>query len=108
MPSELIALVSCPQNLADSLAGSLVEKKVAACVNIIKEVTSVYRWEGNIEKDAESLLIIKTNSEVWTRFKQTVEELHPYEVPEIIAVPIEVGNQAYLNWLNQSVTTKSS
>ena len=108
MPCELIALVSCPQNLADSLAGSLVEKKVAACVNIIKEVTSVYRWEGNIEKDPESLLIIKTNSEVWTRFKQTVEELHPYEVPEIIAVPIEVGNQAYLNWLNQSVTTKSS
>lgn len=103
MSAELIALVTCPQNLAESIAESLVKEKLVACVNIIKEVTSVYSWEGTVEKDPESLLLIKTNKENWTEFQEKIEELHPYEVPEIIAVPIELGSQAYLSWLNNSV-----
>ena len=76
MSSELIALVTCPQNLAENIADSLVKEKLVACVNIIKEVTSVYRWEGNVEKDSESLLVIKTNQATFEEFREKVEELH--------------------------------
>ena len=103
MPQELIALVTCPKVIAEKMAVSLVEAQVAACVNIIAEVTSVYQWEDNIEKEPESLLIVKTNDSCWKAFEKKVNELHPYDVPEIISVSIEKGNKAYLDWLNQSV-----
>lgn len=106
MARPLIALVTCPQNLAESLASNLVERKLAACVNVIKEVSSIYLWTGNMEKDSESLMIVKTTMEVWQEFQAAVEELHPYDVPEIIALPIEIGNQAYLEWLKKSVKAK--
>ena len=103
MSKELVALVTCPQNKAEQLASTLVERKVAACVNIIEKVISVYRWEGNIEKDQESLLVAKTNTITWDDFEASVKELHPYDVPEIISFDIEKGNSAYLEWLNNSL-----
>lgn len=103
MSKELVAFITCPQNKAESIAFQLVEKKVCACVNIIDSVTSVYTWEGKVQKDSEALMIAKTNSTTWSSFESLVNELHPYDVPEIISVPIELGNQAYLDWLNKSL-----
>jgi periplasmic divalent cation tolerance protein len=103
MPGELVALVTCPPDKAEDLASSIVESRLAACVNIIGRVTSVYTWEGKIEKDSEALLIIKTNRKTYDAFEKRVKELHPYDVPEIICLPIELGSSAYLAWLNQSI-----
>jgi periplasmic divalent cation tolerance protein len=103
MPGEVVAFVTCPPDKADALATSLVESRLAACVNIISKITSVYTWEGKLNKDSESLLIIKTNRKTYDAFEKRVKELHPYDVPEIICVPIELGSSAYLAWLNQSV-----
>lgn len=103
MPGEVVAFVTCPCDKAEDLASSIVESRLAACVNIVAKVTSVYTWEGKLNKDSESLLIIKTNRKVYDAFEKKVKELHPYDVPEIICLPIEVGSPAYLNWLNGSI-----
>jgi len=103
MTGEVVALVTCPADKADGIAATLVADNLAACVNILPGVTSVYRWEGNIARDAESLLLIKTNSNLWSEFEKRVHEIHPYDIPEIICVPIEKGAKPYLDWLNASL-----
>lgn len=106
MPAgELVAFVTCPPDKAEELSTSIVESRLAACVNIVAGVTSVYTWEGKLNKDSESLLIIKTNVGAYEAFEKKVKELHPYDTPEIICLPIEKGSQAYLDWLNQSIRT---
>ena len=90
-------------DLASSMAESLVSNKLAACVNIINNVESVYQWQGKIEHDKEILLIIKTRQSLFSQVEKAIQELHDYELPEIIAVPIEAGQQKYLNWI-QSAT----
>lgn len=86
---------------AERLASSLVEERLAACVTLIRDVQSIYRWEGRIERSAEALLIIKTRRDVFEALKSKVEELHTYAVPEVIALPILEGNSGYLQWLNE-------
>lgn len=103
MADELVAFVTCPPDQADRIATAIVESRLAACVNILPTVTSVYAWEGDQHRDSETLLIIKTNRKNYEAFETKIKELHPYDLPEIICVPIELGSQAYLNWLNQSV-----
>lgn len=103
MAGEVVALVTCPGDKAEGIATALVEDELAACVNIVKQVTSVYRWEGTVKKDQESLLIIKTSKMVWETFVEKVSEIHPYDTPEIICVPIEAGSEPYLEWLNNSI-----
>lgn len=88
---------------ADRLARALVEERLAACVNRIKAVQSVYRWQGRVEQSEEELLIIKTKKELFDRLKTRVQELHSYSVPEIIALPILEGNESYLKWLGQQL-----
>jgi len=90
-------------DLASSMAESLVSNKLAACVNIINNVESVYQWQGKIEHDKEILLIIKTRQSLFSQIEKVIQALHDYELPEIIAVPIEAGQQKYLNWI-QSAT----
>ncbi len=107
MAGELIALVSCPPDKAHEVATKLVDARLAACVNVVKGVSSVYRWEGKVTTDDESLLVIKTNQTVWDSFQQMVQAVHPYDVPEIICVSIEKGNKAYLDWLNDSVALET-
>ncbi len=87
----------------EQLAQSLVEAKLAACVNLLPAVTSIYRWQGKLQKDVECLLFIKTRRDRFASLCETLRELHPYELPEIIAVPLIDGLPAYLSWLDQNL-----
>jgi len=80
---------------------ALVERGLAACVNILPGVESVYRWQGKIERDDEILLLIKSDTAHFSALEDTISNLHPYEVPEILAVPVEAGHQPYLEWIDQ-------
>ncbi len=83
------------------IAKILVENKIAACVNIIQNVISIYEWKGNIEEDSEYILLIKTTEEKSDLLIQKIQEIHSYETPEIIAFKIEKGSEKYLNWINE-------
>jgi periplasmic divalent cation tolerance protein len=109
MPSEAILVVtSLPdREVALKLAHKLVESRLAACVNVMAECTSVYRWKGKIETEPEVPVFIKTLKAHFPRIEQMVRKHHPYELPELIAVPISDGLKAYLDWLaieTQSLT----
>ena len=106
--SVLIGLVTCPPDHADALARALVEAGHAACVNVVPKVNSVYRWKGEVRRDDESLLVIKTALEHFDALKQAVLKLHPYELPEVIAVSVQRGHQPYLDWVLDSVSPKTS
>ena len=88
---------------AERIARELVERRLAACVNVVPGVTSVYRWKGKVEREEERLLLIKTTGERLPALRETLVALHPYELPEAIAVGIEGGHQPYLDWLDDSV-----
>ncbi|MDE2600524.1 MAG: divalent-cation tolerance protein CutA [Rhodocyclaceae bacterium] len=104
--SEVLLLLS---NLPDEasagvLAAHLVEHRLAACVNQLAPCRSVYRWQGQVEQASEIPLLIKTTRERYAAVEAAVRELHPYDVPELIAVPIELGLSAYLSWVAQECT----
>ncbi|MFA6349681.1 MAG: divalent-cation tolerance protein CutA [Candidatus Omnitrophota bacterium] len=88
---------------ADKISFALVSQRLAACVNILSGVRSVYRWQGKVESSKELLLIIKTNSLKVRALIKKVRSMHSYDVPEIIAVPITAGSSDYLEWINDSV-----
>lgn len=99
-----VVLVSCPDDeMAKSLAEGLIGHGLAACVNILSGMVSVYRWEGRLERARESLLLIKTRTDRFDALQAYVVAHHSYEVPEIIAVPIAAGLPAYLAWVDASV-----
>ena len=99
-----IVLCTVPdRDTAEQIAANLVTERLAACVNIVPGITSVYRWENRIEKDAEYLLIIKTHSAVFDRLQDSIKRQHPYELPEVIAVPIKDGLPEYLDWISTSL-----
>ncbi|MFQ5682538.1 MAG: divalent-cation tolerance protein CutA [Candidatus Binatia bacterium] len=85
------------------MARALVEERLAACVNRVRSVQSVYRWQGQVEESEEELLIIKTKRKRFESLKKRVQELHNYSVPEIIALPILEGNKDYLEWLEEQL-----
>jgi periplasmic divalent cation tolerance protein len=87
----------------ERLSRALVEERLAACVNRVGPVRSVYRWQGQIEQNDEELLIIKTKRALFERLKTRVQELHSYSVPEIIALPILEGSEPYLKWLKEQL-----
>src|SRR5690554_2158316 len=94
---HLIAWCSCPPDVADDIARTLVERRVAACVTLMPEARSTYRWQGTIEQAEETVLMIKTSAELWPELEAAVAELHPYEVPELIATPLTHGIGPYLD-----------
>jgi periplasmic divalent cation tolerance protein len=97
---HLIVYCTCPdEKTAEMIARALVEEGLAACINIVPMVKSVYRWKGEIESAAESLLLIKLASGAYEKTERRIVELHPYELPEVIGVPIVAGLQPYLAWL---------
>lgn len=99
-PSPLLVLTNMPdQASAEKLARGLVESKLAACVNILAPCTSVYRWQGQTETASEIPMLIKTTSAAYTALERAILTLHPYELPEIVQVPISGGLPAYIAWL---------
>ena len=88
---------------AERIAKRLVDERLAACVNVLPNISSTYRWKGKVEHAREVLLFIKTSREKLDRLMAKVKELHSYEVPEILALPIESGSQEYLKWLEESL-----
>ena len=101
----LVVFCSCPDvDSAGRLADTLVEERMAACVTHLPGATSVYRWEGAVHRDAEVLLIIKTTAERLVNLTARIEALHPYEVPDVLAVPVAGGAERYLAWLGQTVS----
>ena len=105
--SELIVITNTPhRDVALKIAHALIERKLAACVNILAECTSVYRWEGKLTTAAEVPLLIKTRAAIYDDVEGTIKALHPYELPEIIAVTIERGLPDYLQWINTETVTE--
>lgn len=95
-------IVTAPdEDTARKIALSLVEERFAGCVNIIKGVRSIYSWEGRIEDDTEVMMVIKTKKRLFEQLSNRITELHPYSVPEIIALPILQGSSDYLRWLDE-------
>lgn len=87
---------------AVALARELIERRIVACVNILPRVRSLYRWKGAIEDDVECVLLMKTSAERYEALESALDELHAYEVPELIVLPIERGSAAYLGWIADS------
>ncbi|MFH0931321.1 MAG: divalent-cation tolerance protein CutA [Candidatus Zixiibacteriota bacterium] len=96
----VILVTASSEEEAKKIAQSLVEKRLAACVNIIKDVQSVFRWKGKISDEKELLLIIKTRKKLYKNVEEVIKTLHAYEVPEIIALPIISGSKDYLYWID--------
>lgn len=88
---------------ARKIAYQLVERQIAACVNIFPQIESIYRWQGKVESSQEWLLIIKTSTEHLPAVRAAIQELHSYDLPECIAIAIEDGSPAYLKWIEESV-----
>lgn len=104
--SALVVYVTCPTRpVALRLARAVVEDGLAACVNVVTGLTSVYRWQGKICQDRELLLILKTRRSAFPALARRVQSLHPYSVPEIIALPVVAGTREYLGWVAASVST---
>jgi periplasmic divalent cation tolerance protein len=105
MSDYCIVLITAPHHQeAKSLAKGLVESCLAACVNIIPQIESIYRWEGEIQEEQECLLICKTRISCWASLQEWVLENHSYTVPEILNVPITSGFSGYLDWLKASTS----
>ncbi len=95
-----VVLVTAPDaEVAERLARGLVEERLAACVNLIPGIRSFYRWEGAVRDDAEVLLVVKTRTDRLEALASWLQELHPYELPEILGLPVIGGSQAYLDWI---------
>lgn len=100
----LIVYCTCPDDeTANQLAEMLVSKQLAACVNIINGIQSVYAWQGKVETSDEALLMIKTTTSAFSALQDVICDQHPYELPEIVAVSITTGLPAYIEWINKSV-----
>lgn len=100
MSEHRITYITAPAEVAERIANTLVEEGLATCVNIIGKVTSIYRWEGHVERATESLLLVKGTAEQTEPMINRVREIHPYEVPEILSTDIVAGNKDYLDWLS--------
>jgi periplasmic divalent cation tolerance protein len=101
--TKLALTTAGSQEEARKIGQTLVERRLAACVNIVPQITSIYRWEGKVEETQEWLLLIKTTLTGFSRIQQVIEELHSYDVPECVCVPIEGGSPEYITWLRNSI-----
>ena len=100
---KLVLTAASSSDEARRIARALVERRLAACVNILPQIESVYRWKGKVEEAQEWLLIIKTTAAAFERVRDVIRELHSYELPECVCVSIEDGSPEYLKWIGESV-----
>jgi periplasmic divalent cation tolerance protein len=104
MSEHSVILMTAPDAAcAERIARALVEERLAACVNVVPGVKSVYRWEGKVEESSEVMLVAKTRSALFPTLEARVRALHPYEVPEIVSLPLTAGSRPYLSWVDASV-----
>lgn len=102
MSEYIVVFITAPdEKSAQNIARLLVEEKLAGCVNIIKNIRSIYFWQDKIEDESEVLMVVKTKREIFKALKDKVRTVHPYSVPEIIAIPIIEGSEDYLKWLDE-------
>lgn len=101
-PCLVLSTVSSP-DAAITIAKFLVEKELAACVNIVPGIESIYKWQGKLCQEKELLVIIKTSTEVYPNLEASLRAVHPYEIPEIVMIPISAGSRDYLDWILRSV-----
>ncbi|MDR9437347.1 MAG: divalent-cation tolerance protein CutA [Thiohalophilus sp.] len=102
--SQCLVLCTCPDtDTARQLADRLVAERLAACVNIVPGLESVYEWQGKVERDGEVLLIIKTRQDRYGQLEETLQQHHPYELPEILRVSLDGGLQDYLQWIDNAL-----
>ncbi|MHA1935789.1 MAG: divalent-cation tolerance protein CutA [Candidatus Thorarchaeota archaeon] len=104
MTDYVVATSTCLEKDADDIARKLVETKACACVNIIRGLTSVYHWKGEIEVESEAILLMKTEEMYKDKLWRNIKKIHPYEVPEFIVLPIIWGSQDYLDWISASIS----
>ena len=98
----VVYVTAADAETAAELARVLVEEHLAACGNVIGSIRSIYRWEGKLEDEAEALLVLKTRAELFEALKERVLQLHSYEVPEVIALPVVAGHKPYLDWIDEN------
>ena len=102
MTKQTVVLTTCEtREQARKIAHKLVESRLAACVQIVPGIESTYRWKGDVETSAEILLLIKTRNDLVPELTRTLELIHPYELPEVVALPIEQGLTRYLDWIDE-------
>lgn len=108
-PQYVVCLITVSSiDEGGQIARTLVEERLAACVNIVNPVASVYRWAGDVVEDAEALLVIKTRKSLFKSLAKRVQEIHSYDVPEIISIPIVEGSPPYFEWLMESTRKKGA
>ncbi len=106
MPLKKVVLTTAgSKEEGQRIARALVEKRLAACVNVIGPIESVYRWRDQVENAEEWLLLIKTTASAFTEVSELIRDLHSYELPECIQIPIEAGSAAYLQWIEENVAS---
>jgi len=107
MTQAIVTLCTCPnKDAAEKIARLLVESKLAACVNILPNVMSIYSWDGKVESADEHLLVIKSSAQSYQDIETAIRSHHSYELPEIIAVPVKLGLPEYINWINTCHVSK--
>ena len=108
MTGKIVLFTTCPPADAERIARHLVATQVAACVNILPQALSIYRWQGQVTQDSESVLIIKSSRDLFPALEAELRKVHSYDVPELIALPIVEGSAAYLAWLDESMPLSGS
>jgi periplasmic divalent cation tolerance protein len=104
VPDCVVVIVTCPSDaVARGISRQLVQQRLAACVNVVPGVESVFRWQGKVQRAREVLLVAKTTARAFRSVRAAVAKLHPYDVPEIIALPVADGSRGYLRWVAGSV-----
>ncbi len=96
-----VVLCTCPKSHAEKIARALVERRLAACVNVLPGVVSFYWWEGSLQRDVEATLMIKTRDDLLPSLRTAIEAMHPYTLPEIVALPVDEANPNYAAWVDR-------
>lgn len=100
--ARIVLTTAASSEEASKISHALLERRLAACVNIVPQLTSVYRWQGKVEQSSECLLIIKTRAAAFERLRDAIQELHSYELPECIMLEISAGSEDYLKWIREN------